>query len=248
MANSEILILSDGKPGHFHQSLGLALNLVERSQGSTINTFTMNAAPSMAGRISAFCGSPERILRQCFDDAESLMFQARRCKILIETGSSTAWAAIAIGRLFPHLKKLHILQPPFYRPFCEVLLPEHDSLWMNRPNVMRFLVGLGTVNQASIALHAGEVSLKLLRSPAGAEKGVALLIGGNSRSYRMTVEKVLPFASAFVSAGMEVLMTTSRRTPPDVGNALKQMATHPAFCLAVFVDEQPYNPLPGMLA
>ncbi|MDD5090331.1 MAG: ELM1/GtrOC1 family putative glycosyltransferase, partial [Candidatus Wallbacteria bacterium] len=51
-----------------------------------------------------------------------------------------------------------------------------------------------------------------------------------------------------VSAGMEVLMTTSRRTPPDVGNALKQMATHPAFCLAVFVDEQQYNPLPGMLA
>lgn len=99
---ADIWIISDGKPGHVNQSLGLVEALVELKPNLTFKTFPLSSI-------------------------KTLLFAKERPKLIISAGRAThLWNWILSIRF--GVKNIVLMRPSLpYRFFNLALVPEHDS-------------------------------------------------------------------------------------------------------------------------
>lgn len=128
------------------------------------------------------------------------------------------------------------------RRFDLVVVPQHDHL--RGDNV---LVSLGALNRITPALLAAEAERFAPQFADLPRPLVAVLIGGNSRAYRMTrsiVERLAGQLSKLVADGAGLLVTLSRRSGPEAATHLRQTLTGPSVW---FWDGEGENPFLGFL-
>ena len=162
----------------------------------------------------------------------------------------------AIGRLtIPYLRRLKtmaglgtysvILLDPKVSPTAADLfwVPEHDKL--RGPNVITTLTAPHTFSAGRLAELRSRVPTDIAALPS---PRIAVLLGGPNGDYRYTPPPVAHLVSALQSLGAlgaGLMITASRRTPPDVVAFLREQT---AWQPNLFWDGEGENPYPQFLA
>ena len=202
----KIAILSDGKPGHFNQSIGM-VNII--SEDIEVNFKIFNIEPKT--KFFKFLLRPyQRFLVTDFnnDSAKKLiklfkLIDIKNFDLLISAGSNTAFLSAAYSKIFK-IKNIHIgsiktINLANYSAHITVE-PKNDS-----PNNI-------VTNIAPTRFKPSDVSKKDKHNRS------LFLIGGNGAGYKYTLEDwhilVKGIKSLCEAEKIKLVIVTSRRTHP----------------------------------
>jgi mitochondrial fission protein ELM1 len=164
--------------------------------------------------------------------------------LLIATGRRSVPYVRAVKKASGGRTFTVILKDPRTGPSAADLIwvPEYDRL--RGPNVVVTLTSPHAVTPDALAAARAHPDPRLapLRLPR-----VAVVVGGNSRHYRFTAPDVRRLADDLTQlgqSGASLMITASRRTPPELGGELKRLGQAHGF----FWDGEGQNPYVAMLA
>ena len=239
------LLLSDGKPGHYHQAEGVIAALARLGPVTTTRLEVRRrfVIPTRTLLQLVNAGAPAaRILRFGYGVRAA---QLPPADVVVSAGGETLAANAAAAKV---LGAANIFCGRLRR-----LAPEHVALVLvtleslaEHPNHLVCLppspIDVGQ------AYPAGRTAPRFGRSSPPARVGV--LIGGNSGAFRYRQTDWLQLTGFLRDAhrahGVRWLATTSRRSGPFIGDALAAMAAEPDSGLETFIDFRTAGP--GALA
>lgn len=134
-----------------------------------------------------------------------------------------------------------------------VVLPQHDVTGSVTRNVLTLPIALGTIGGNALEESLDEMHRRMEPTEKTECGFIAVLIGGDSAHRRMLPEIVLSEVSDLVPFARErnlrILLTTSRRTPAEVEDALVGLSSRETdvFHLSVWGRSDAYNPVPAFL-
>lgn len=245
-----ILIVDEGHDGHRTQSRGVAAALAQRLDGSTgevlvrltLRGFLRPLLRMLTGLAAR--GLPDAILHLAYRWPGTLPFVP---DLVVASGGQGVPFAVSIARR--HGVPLVFCGHPDPYPaawFAAVLspLPIRDHRCAIQTELL-----LTTMTPARIAGRGGELRAAFAAS-GGTQLG-SLLLGGESRSHRFVTadwEALADGINRLGAQGWRWLLTTSRRTPPEVEQLL-QARIDPAWLIkAVWWHQQPEKVVADFLA
>lgn len=166
--------------------------------------------------------------------------------VVIASGRKAIAPGLWIKKQSGGRTKLVIVQSPVIKDknFDLVVVPHHDMY--KAANAIQIMGALSNITPDDLVLAKEEWRTVFEKLP---QPRVAVLIGGNSRTHRMTDEVTMQLAAqlaALAGKGGALMVTCSRRTPPEQQQMLQQALQG---CANVyFYDGQGANPYRGMLA
>jgi mitochondrial fission protein ELM1 len=228
------LLLSDGKPGHYHQAEGVIAAVARRRPVNTtrleVRRRFVVPTRTLIQLLNAGT-SPVTVLRVGYGIASASLPAAG---LVVSAGGETLAANAAIAKL---LGAANIFCGRLRR-----LAPEHVRL------VIVSLERFAELPNHMVSLPPSPIDLR----PAAASNGsvrfgranppgrVGVLVGGDSGAFRYTTEDWLQLTrfleAAHRSHGIRWLATTSRRSGGYVGDALADMVERPDSGVEKFVD------------
>jgi mitochondrial fission protein ELM1 len=224
--NSEqLLILSDGKPGHLNQSIAFA-----RLLGREYTICRVGFGSRIVKGVSYLLDRLGVYLPALFRVIDPL---PERCGGVVSAGSATYYANRTMGRRFG-VPTVAIMYPGGYRPdFDLIVAQEHDHPPV-RDNILAVPVNLSAPRP-----------LGLVQRGAGGPT-VALIVGGPSRHFHMETEALRRQLAAIFALfpGGDFLVTTSRRTPAEV----ERLIEAGPFRYRVIASREQVNPIADFLA
>ncbi len=153
-------------------------------------------------------------------------------------------------------KSVVLMRPPFpYRSdwFDLLIVPAHDQFLKDGKTVVRTLLAPNKIDDQLLRSSAEELK-EVVNESSERAKRISVFVGGNTKSYRFEprrFEKWLEeLKTCAEEAGLELLITTSRRTDPKTSEMIKRIfQTHPSCKLLIIANEQNRpNAAYGMLA
>lgn len=228
------LIISDGKPGHFNQSIALCKHL-----GWTFEVVEV-AHKSRPHKALSYLLDRLGIHAKSLYSAASFAHQASNCDLVVSTGSTTYYANKLLAKKLG-LPNIAILYPKGYRlNFSRILCPFYDHP-PKRNNITELPLNLCVANDAFFTEKTAE--FKTRHTPK--KPAVGIIIGGpNAVSDMDAVETEQQLERIFeATAGMERWITTSRRTPKQVEGVIDGFK----FDYKLINSRDPYNPIPAFI-
>jgi mitochondrial fission protein ELM1 len=222
---SDLIILSDGKPGHVNQSIAFA----------DLSGSSYTIAEVMFR--NRFC----KVLSYLFDRFgfyTSALFSVTGdvgvCSTIVSAGSETYYAnrtvAASLGA-----RSVSVMLPSGYRysGYDLIIGQAHDQPPV-RSNIQTIPINLCKVRPQSIFQPEPEVQY------------VGLVIGGPNKVFRMETDKLRRQIEQIHTLFPEhkLVVSTSRRTPSDVEEMLSSFGFSSAWIYSV----DPVNPIPDFLA
>ena len=232
MPPTRILILSDGRPGHFNLSEGIAA-AIERLGPATTTRHEVRRGKWSGAVLAAMTRSrlpPAHMLAAVHGiDAAALP----GCDVIVSAGAETLAANIWLSRLrgVPNI---------FY-----------GSLRMFAPTDFQLVLTSYSRNAAKprhvLSLKPSRLDPDTLGAPmVGAPRTMGLLIGGDAGPIRYTVKDwaaLLVFMRAMAAQrGVRWQVAYSRRTPDSVSDALGTEAAQPGTAITRFLDVRSAGP------
>ena len=237
----KVVILSDKKPGHYKQSLGIVEKMPEcqtvwleiqfrrKWRDNLLRVFTciFGGVPLSIPRIHT-------LLRWSLTtETYNALAQLQTADIILSTGSSVAATNLLLGRILgTKTVTCRRPSPVGTRYFDLAILPMLS--WQNKQHKGNVCRTIGVPNPISPdTLDALRKQLKdELKLPDCPRIGI--LLGGTDRHETITIEdteRLSEICKAFVEQmNAQILMTTSRRTPPDVTEHLVSTVKHTDSC------------------
>ncbi|HDZ77040.1 MAG TPA: hypothetical protein ENH41_03045 [Candidatus Omnitrophica bacterium] len=227
-----ILILDDGKVGHLRQSQTVAkiiqdlgfdteVTIIEAKFYNKFIHHLLKICLAMFGRSRVWLSILKIIMdKDSFEKIINGFFD-----IVISAGSSFAAVNLIIS-YENKAKSIHIMRPGFasVKRFDLVIMPKHD----NPPNYKNVVETGGALNLIN-SDYLKEEAAKLVKKDESLNSNIlkiGLLLGGNTKEYRLTpsiVQKaIVRIKRISIETNTEILVTTSRRTPKDVEEVLKK--------------------------
>jgi len=246
----DVLILSDGKAGHLRQSEAV-LKVAENSNwqvGSRIvevrykNRFARFLLPCLT--VFSGFGRLARpfILRMCLQRQSYKELIHCYADMVVSCGSSLAAANLLISRE-NDAKSIVIMRPGIFsiRRFSLVIAPRHDRVNPRFKNIIITEGALNTIDESVMEKAKSQLISELGLSLQG--KYLGILLGGDTKDYRLNADSVLRIIRAAKSIserrGWEILLTTSRRTPGEIEDLLKEELADYSRCrLMIIVSER----------
>lgn len=195
-------VLSDGRPGHFNQSLGLLSALPADLAAHRLVTLPppRKIVKNIALLLAAFAGPAlARALFRLYYGSEPP--PAQDCRLLVSTGGDTLVANLLLARLSGKPNVFIGKRSRITDRGIALVFASSGRAVPGRVVVLDF----GPVNMPSLASNSKEKS-----------NTIAVLIGGNSTEYAYTETDYLALAGALntlcARTGLRLLLTTSRRT------------------------------------
>lgn len=261
------LVLSDGKAGHVRQSLVVVEALRERRPDLTSQVLEVRYR-NAAGRLLALVASiaaPDaaRCLEYALTQDTHQALPGQPADVIISCGASTAPVNVLWSRA-TGARSVVIMNPapiPLGR-FSLVITPRHDGL-PQRPHVVQTEGALiGPMPEARLAQATARLSAHAKFRPApesageGARTGalhahpiIAVFIGGDAARYEVRQAFVEAMVRQVQSACEAMdgwyLVTTSRRTAPDVERALAERIGRDPRCRLLLLASR--DPLDGTM-
>jgi mitochondrial fission protein ELM1 len=206
-----VWVLTDGRPGHVNQTLGLAELL---SDAPIVKTLNLRAPYRQASPFLGWAGG--RALT-----AGSSTVAPPWPRLVITSGRPALPVALGIGKASKGGTFLvNVQNPPcFHSRFDLVVVPEHDRL--SGRNILTTAGALGRVTQARLdaAAKAFSPSLAHLPSPR-----VAVLVGGGNAVFQVTPSVIARIArdiGRIAADGYGLMVTFSRRTEAGLQEAIR---------------------------
>ena len=246
----KVVVLSDKKPGHYNQSLGIVQNIpecqIEWIEIQYLQKWRDNLLRiflTVCGGISLPLSLIHSLLRWSLDAASyNALAKVQDANLILSTGSSVAAVNLLLGKILD-AKTVTCGRPsPIgIRYFDLAILPMLS--WKSAIGSRNVCKTIGVPNQISAdALNNTRPSiiqsLKLKDCPR-----IGILLGGTDRHETITIEdasqlfEICNKVAKQINA--EVLLTTSRRTPSDVETHLKSMFESAEWCSLIVVPDTP---------
>ncbi|MCK4563347.1 MAG: mitochondrial fission ELM1 family protein [Verrucomicrobia bacterium] len=228
------LIISDGKPGHFNQSialckpLGLEYEILEVAYKSKFH----KALSYLLDHFGIFT-------EKLYTDS-SFKFQVSDFSYIVSTGSTTYYANKRLAKKLG-IPNIAILHPKGYRlDFSHIFCPAYDHP-PKRKNITELPLNLCVADETFFAEKTAEFNNK----HTSAKPAVGIIIGGpNAVSEIDAVEMQRQLEQIFeTTEGMERWVTTSRRTPKQVEAVIDGFD----FDYKLINSRDPYNPIPAFI-
>lgn len=231
LAGQRAWIISDGKAGHEIQMLGVAEAL-----GCLVEVKRI-AEPGRLYKLTAPHGAPPRGARF---GVEGSTFGPPWPRIAFATGRLTTPYIRALKRMAGLQTFTVILLDPKTRANAADLywVPEHDR--RRGANVVTTLVSPHRYGPARLEDLRRRMPEAIARLPG---PRIAVLVGGPNGDYRFTsecIERFTTHLSTVAQSGAGLMITTSRRTPPDLLAALERATASGARILYTGEGENPY--------
>ncbi|MBD3181213.1 hypothetical protein GF312_02905 [Candidatus Poribacteria bacterium] len=249
----KILILSDDKPGHFNQSMGI----VDRMNDVHIKTIQIkfksktrdNLLRVMVWLINKL---PEHTikstLRWALDESSFHdVLNINTFDVVLSTGSSVAAPNLLISKLTGAKSVVCTRPSPVgIRPFNLAILPEHSR---SRHMTKNIVMTIGVPNRVtpdkikSAGDKFGEIENKV----------IGLLLGGDDPYYYISPEFASSLCEILSSIcqlnDYRLVLTTSRRTNLQSEKTVALNIKDSPICLLCILASEPRdeNPVPGML-
>ena len=222
-------VVTDGKPGMENQCLGLAeaVGLPTRVKRIQVRAPWRWWSPQVAP-------APLRALSKKGDQLE-----APWPRLLIATGRASVGAAIGVKRANPDTFTVQIQNPGVeLNNFDLVVAPEHDRLLGH--NVMLTLGALHRVTRKCLDEEARKLGATISHLP---KPRVAVLVGGNNKSYRLDLSVAKQLAdglAALCDSGAGLAITMSRRTGTGVADVVRERLRGKAAVIWDGTGDNPY--------
>lgn len=226
--------LTTGETGSRQQARGLALELSPTAEERVVQVSRPWAAlPARLTRLTlAGISEVEGRLAPPWPD------------VLVSCGRRAALAAMAVRRRSGRpMVSVAIQPPPLPEAFDLVVAMAHDDL--SGPNVTHIRTALHGVRPSVLAAARDLADPRFASLP---RPWTGVLLGGSTQRYRFTVEDADRLISDLdalrAQTGGSLLITPSRRTPPEVIAALgRRYAGDPTVFLWDGVGPNPYLPI-----
>ncbi|MCK4245156.1 MAG: mitochondrial fission ELM1 family protein [Candidatus Omnitrophica bacterium] len=266
----KILVLSDGIRGNLNQSLGIA----ERIEGSErIKTIE----PEYRGPIYRLTGGRKGrykflakicallypllipkltnfYLKMILTSSSYRKLFDHSADFVISAGSTMAPLNLLLGRIYK-AKKIVCMNPPILgtRYFDLAIIPEHDYKrirFLKKPK--NLFITIGAPNRINLKALKEEAERLNKRIQCQSKVKIGILLGGDDQNYHISKEWIKVFLEEMKKftekVNGDILLTTSRRTLPEVEKACKEMLSSWMRCkLSVIANETGENPVRGML-
>ena len=233
------ILLSDGKPGHYNQSLGVIERLSECEYHWIDVRFRSKQRDNLLRvlmRLFGGFGLPRWLIKACLHMAlqrDTLTeIYALGADFILSTGSSVAAPNLLIGQLLD-AKTVTCRRPSpvGVHHFDLAILPQMYWPRRNRTNICKTLGVPNRVRPEKLEMQRQELQTDLDLSD---QRRVGVLIGGEDRYDTITetttarlIEVLHQFATR---RDMQLLMTTSRRTPLSVENLISKRFSNTEQC------------------
>ncbi|MBC8207060.1 MAG: mitochondrial fission ELM1 family protein [Kiritimatiellales bacterium] len=225
------LILTDGKPGHFNQSVALCTNT-----GLNYELVEVSYRSKTAKALSYLFDHRGIYTEKLF----TCHLSPATCHLIVSTGSTTFYPNKVLARKLG-LPNIAILNPKGYRPdFSAILCPAYDHP-PKKENIIELPLNLCAADPAFFEEKTAEFKTKhAAQAPA-----VGFIIGGsNAVSTMDAAELKTKLEQAFaLTEGCERWVTTSRRTPKEVEELIEALP----FDYTLINSCDPYNPVPAFI-
>ena len=227
------LIISDGKPGHFNQSIALCKHL-----GMNFEILEVRYKNKLCKAFSYLLDFFWIYTKTLF--SSDLTPKETEFDFIISTGSATYYANKLLSYKLDILN-IAILYPRGYRlDFLQIFCPFYDHP-PTRINITKLPLNLCAASP-SFFKEKGE-EFKTKHTPK--RHAVGIIIGGPNAVSELrseTIRKQLKEIFA-LTKGMEHWITTSRRTPKEVETVLDEFD----FDYALIHSQDSYNPVPAFI-
>jgi lauroyl/myristoyl acyltransferase len=248
----KILILDDGKAGHLRQSQATA-EILKNSltqKGLLVKNeiidieFKSKFSLSLLAVILKFLGPgfgfsylKNAVSKQCFKKLYS-----NPGDFVISAGSSLACLNLILSR-YNQAKSITILTPSIIntKNFDLVISPEHDPIGQAK-NVVKINGSANLIDEDYLAKNSSWLRNKFSVDNNPQRLKIGLLIGGDTKNFKLTVQLVTSICDQVLSVARElnaeVLLTSSRRTSKEVEDVLRQKFSGQSLCkLLVIANE-----------
>ncbi|MDD5409288.1 MAG: ELM1/GtrOC1 family putative glycosyltransferase [Candidatus Omnitrophica bacterium] len=238
----EVLIISDGKAGHLHQSESVA-KLINRQSSvpgikttlsirqvkfrSNLRRFILNCLVNLSGKHRYhFC---LRYLRHALTGESWQGLIGLNLDIVISAGDKLSAVNYILAKL-NQAKSIVVMRPANLglKRFDLAIIPAHDISGGRALSSKNVVVTEGALNLVD-ADYLKERSARLqqsdfLKGPL-LKPCIGILIGGNSRKFSISRQAIIELADQIKKSAEEldadILVSTSRRTPPEAEQAIK---------------------------
>ncbi|MFA4993562.1 MAG: ELM1/GtrOC1 family putative glycosyltransferase [Candidatus Omnitrophota bacterium] len=259
----EILIISDGKAGHSHQSESVA-RLINRQSSlrgvkttlsirqvkfrSNLSRFILNCMVNFSGKYQYnFC---LRYLRHALTRESWQSLIGLNLDIVISAGDKLSAVNYILSRL-NQAKSIVIMRPANLglKKFDLAIIPAHDWPQGRGLPAKNVVVTEGALNLVD-ADYLKERSARLqqsgfLRGPL-LNSCIGVLIGGNSRKFSISRQAIIELAGQIKKSAEEldadILVSTSRRTPPEAEQAVKNEFDAYGRCKLLIIANEKNHP------
>lgn len=253
--NRKILILSDGKAGHFKQSEVVAELLasfkefhgrpglefeIERIHVEYRSVWHRRLFFFLAFLIKPWIQGRLYWLKPFFTEETQKAVEKTNADFIIAAGSGLAPLQMCLVKE-TGAKKIAIMKPPFPYSLTNydlAIVPAHDGGQVPRNNFRCVIMPSGYQQ------HDRDQDVQQLKKKLGEFKRVkiAVFVGGTTHDFNLTVsdiEKLCSSLKRVASHFGEFMITTSRRTPAPVESFLKNhLVQNPACRLLVIANEE----------
>lgn len=189
-----IVYVSDGKAGHRSQALGL-FQAMQRQQPETTFEEVLIADLPIISLIKTLFSSKKSLFKQVPD-------------FIFGVGSHTHFRVWLLGKIFRKAKTIILMKPNLpVACFDYAVIPEHDGIHADN----HVIVTRGALNPIR-----NENRHQTTR--------VLIALGGSSKRHQWNQNKVLTSVQKIVenNPDAEIILTTSRRTPAEFVDILRQ--------------------------
>ncbi|MBU1061105.1 MAG: mitochondrial fission ELM1 family protein [Candidatus Omnitrophica bacterium] len=252
-----VLILSDGKSGHFNQSLAVA-EMIEEALGTRLKARGIEERPILKIKVvkvkfknkvarlildlaSFFtgrrCQGCLKGLRLCLEKESFNGVRSQYADIIISCGASLVSTNIFL-KYENNAKNIVIMKPGLGkgRRFDIVILPGHDIKGERvRPNVV-------VTEAAPNRITEKAMEEAITRYPHTPRQGIGLLIGGDAKNFKLKKEDVEKVVDGILNiankVGMDVFVSTSRRTSGEIDALLKQKLQKNPICKRLVIANE----------
>jgi mitochondrial fission protein ELM1 len=227
------LIISDGKPGHFNQSiafckhLGLDCEILEVAYKSKAHKALSYALDHLGIYSESLFSSNFQLPTSTF-------------QLVLSTGSTTYYANKLVAKKTGR-PNIAILHPGGYRmDFTHVFCPAYDHPPKGR-NITELPLNLCAADTTFFQEKADEFSARHRRQKPAA----GIIIGGPNAVSDIDPEQIKKQLEQIFSLtdGMERWITTSRRTPPEIEELIDGLP----FDYTLINSRDSYNPIPAFI-
>ena len=228
------LVISDGKPGHFNQSIALCRHLELEYEIVEV------AYKSRAHKVLSYLLDHLGIYSEQLYTAASFKFPVSSFNHVVSTGSATYYANKLLARKL-EIPNIAILHPKGYRlDFTHVFCPAYDHP-PKRKNITELPLNLCAAEPSFFEEKSHEFKTRHSQQ----KPAVGIIIGGpNAVSDMDPVEMNQQLEKIFETTdGMERWVTTSRRTPKAIESVIDGFE----FDYTLINSRDSYNPIPAFI-
>jgi hypothetical protein len=217
---SRALILSDGRMGHFNQSLAF-VKYLDISYEVVPVKFRYKWVKALSYLLDQTGIYTEKLFDVQID---------KKYDVVVGTGSATSYATKVLAKKI-HARSVAMMLPRGYRYDFDIIFAQsHD----NPPKLENI-----------IEIPANFSYVEPKGHYQAEKKSIGIVIGGDNKLFKMTrdtIRKALDFIQQFYE-GYEIAVTTSPRTSKEIEDLIASYA----FDYEVIFSKNPINPIPDFL-